>query len=226
MSIVMSSVEFTAFILLGLLIICLNASALQTLVASFPLQFSANLQITSNLIEETSEYPPRHTRMAIFYDYINKMARVDIEAGYEAAKYYIRRHDKEAEYMVRLSPINDCKRAYLGEEMIFPDLSDVVHAGEALINDIDCNYFLHEDFDSRVHMYFDKSSNAPVQLVQESIEGGQGVVLLTYDYSDVVLGSPDKQWFELPQEHQNGHDCVRHTAGFPYLHVFHYFVRI
>jgi hypothetical protein len=30
----------------------------------------------------------------IAYDYVQKVARADIEAGYEAAKYYIRRYDQ------------------------------------------------------------------------------------------------------------------------------------
>lgn len=52
----------------------------------FPLQFSGSIQITANLIDEASTYPPRVRRMEVYYDYINKRARADIEGGYEVAK--------------------------------------------------------------------------------------------------------------------------------------------
>jgi hypothetical protein len=191
----------------------------------FPLQFSANIQITAHLIDENSDFPPRYKRLTVFYDFINKKARADIEAGFEAAKYYIRRYDMENEYMIRLPPINDCKRSYLGEDMLFPEVSDYVFAGESVVNNVVCNYFLHEELTSRIHMYMSFEDGAPVQLVQESLEGGNTTKLLTYDYSDVTLGPPDESWFELPEEHGHDTTCVRHVAGFPYLHIFHYFVR-
>lgn len=58
-----------------------DGSVALTPVPSFPLQFSADIKITAHLIEETSEYPPRYRKMRVHYDYINKMARADIEAG-------------------------------------------------------------------------------------------------------------------------------------------------
>ncbi len=45
----------------------------------FPLQFSESLEILSHLIE----YPPRSRQCTIYYDYINKKARADIQVGYE-----------------------------------------------------------------------------------------------------------------------------------------------
>lgn len=83
-------------------------------IARFPLQISASITITAHLIEEGNEYPPRIRHMDVYYDYIKKRARVDIKAGYEAEKFYIRRYDLDEEYMVRSEPINDCKRSYLG----------------------------------------------------------------------------------------------------------------
>jgi hypothetical protein len=192
---------------------------------TFPLQFSANIQITAHLIDDNLDFPPRYKRMTVFYDYINKKARADIESGFEAAKYYIRRYDIENEYMIRLPPISDCKRSYLGEDMLFPEVPDYVYAGESVVNNVKCNYFLHEELTSRIHMYMSIEDGAPVQLVQESLEGDSITTLLTYDYSDVTLGAPDESWFELPEEHSHDTTCVRHVAGFPYLHIFHYFVR-
>ncbi len=193
-------------------------------VLIFPLQFTATLQITAHLIPEGNDFPPRYKRMSIYYDYIKKKARADIEAGFEAAKYYIRRYDKEHEYMVRLPPISDCKRNPMLEEMPFPEVSDVVYAGDATVNGVDCNYFLHEDFTTRVHMYMAKSDGAPVSLVEENTDNDESTLLLTYDFTDVTLGSPDASWFELEEPYQHT-TCARHSAGFPYLHIFHHFVK-
>jgi hypothetical protein len=229
----MNSVWLT-FAAICLLICCLRCTASPPLV--FPLQFTATLTITSHLIEESSEYPPKTRHMALYYDYIAKKARADIEAGYEAAKIYIRRYDNKNEYMVRLPPINDCKRAYLGEVMPFPDIPDTEYAGTAVVEGVQCNHYVHEDYDTRVHVYMATGDGAPVRLVQESLTDRSNTVsvdgttegtytpLLTYDYSDVVMEAPDSSHFEIPEPHTHK-ACTRHVGGFPYLHVFHYFVR-
>ena len=199
----------------------------------FPLQFTATLKITSNLIDENNDYPPRYRQITIYYDYINKKARADIEAGYEAAKIYIRRYDKKNEYMIRLPPINDCKRAYLGEVMPFPDIPDSKFIGIEVINDIECNYFIFNEYETRIHIYMNKYDNSPVRLIQEDIVDQLSIPVLTYDYSDIELGPPDESWFDLTSlssssissssyEHKS---CVKHSGGFPYLHIFHYFIR-
>ena len=204
--------------------LCLSRFVLSYPDAIFPLQFSATIDVTSHQIDIESEYPPRNRRMTVYYDYINKKARADIEAGYEAAKFYIRRYDSKSEYMIRLSPIDDCKRSYLGETMPYPDISDLVFIREEKVNRINCNYFLFEDLNTRVHVYLSVNDNSPVKLIEENYEDGVSTPLLTYDYSDVVLGSPSNEWFELPTDitHKS---CIRHVGGFPYLHIFHYFVR-
>lgn len=176
--------------------------------------------------------------MTLYYDYIAKKARADIEAGYEAAKMYIRRYDNKNEYMVRLPPINDCKRSYLGEVMPFPDIPDTEFVGTSIVEGIQCNHYVHEDYDTRVHIYMAAADGTPVRLTQEStikentpvdIEGNAAAdavytPLLTYDYSDVTLEAPEPSLFELPEPYTHK-ACTRHVGGFPYLHVFHYFVR-
>jgi hypothetical protein len=196
--------------------------------AEFPLQFSANIVITSHLIDVSSEYPPRTRSITVYYDYIQKRARAEIEAGYEAAKYYIRRYDQKNEYMIRLPPIDDCKRSYLGETMPFPDISAALFIKQETINKIKCYYFLFEDFNTRVHIYLSIATkgkaSVPVRLIEEDFQNGESTPLLTYDYSEVSIGPPAELWFELPQgrDHKS---CDRHVGGFPYLHIFHYFVR-
>jgi hypothetical protein len=192
----------------------------------FPLQISANIEITAHQIPAESEFPPRTRRMVIYYDYLNKRGRADIEEGFEAAKTYIRRYDLKNEYMIRLPPINDCKRSYLGEKMPFPEIpEETVYVGESNIDGVPTHHYMFEDYDIRVHMYFNAKTHAPVRLHEESVEG-DGIVaaLLTYDYSQVELGAPDELLFELEEPHSHG-TCDRHLGGFPYLHVYHYFVR-
>jgi hypothetical protein len=162
--------------------------------------------------------------MKIYYDYIEKRARADIEEGYEAAKTYIRRYDNKNEYMIRLPPISDCSRAYLGEKMPFPDVPSSEYVGIKTVNGISCDYFVFNEIDSRVHVFINHNTGAPVRLTVASVESGTENDLLTYDYSNVVIGKPDSNLFELPESYDHS-SCTRQVGGFPYLHVFHYFVR-
>lgn len=211
-------------IFLLLLLTCLEISISEDPIARFPLQFSANVEIISHLINETSEFPPRNRHLTVYYDYLTKRARADIEGGYEAAKYYIRRYDNKSEYMVRLPPIDDCKRSYLGESMPFPDLSGLEYSGKTTIDSKLCNYFILDHPISRVHVYMNADDGSPVRLIEENILNGISTPLLTYEYSDIVIGPPSSEWFELPSQFDRS-SCVRHVGGFPYLHIFHYFVR-
>jgi hypothetical protein len=128
------------------------------------------------------------------------------------------------EYMIRLPPIDDCKRAYLGEDMPFPDIEDNIFIRTEVVDGQECHYFLHEAFETRVHMYFKVSDDTPFKLIHESTEGGVSTPLLTYEYSNVVLGEPQSSLFDIPPPHAH-ENCTRHVGGFPYLHVFHYFAK-
>jgi hypothetical protein len=201
-------------------------------IPSFPLQLTASIEIMAHLIPEDAEYPPRTRSMRIYYDYIQKLARADIEAGYEAAKQYYRFYNEKVEYMVRSPPINDCNRAYLGEKMPFPDLSEAVFVSTQSVENVLCNYFVHSDSGTRVHIYLSAVSGEPVKLTVSSVEqnsdGSESSTdLLTYLYSEVVLGPPSSAVFQLPQPYAESPraSCERQVGGFPYLHVFHYFVR-
>lgn len=215
-------------ILLVVLLICLLQLSIQQSEdpsPDFPLQFSATLVITAHLIEEESDYPPRTRRLNIIYDYINKRARADIEAGYEAAKFYIRQYDTKNEYMIRLPPIDDCKRSYLGEKMPFPEIPPSKYIGQIEKNDVLCNYWIFEEFEVQLHIYLAVEDNGPIKLIQANMnEIGVWIPMLTYDFLDVSVGEPESSWFDLPEPYQHK-TCQRHIGGFPYLHVFHYFVR-
>lgn len=246
-SVFVSSFSWTALlltltVLLQAVTLC-NARAAQEAgnkYPVFPLQLSADIEITAHLIAPDSEYPPHVRRMSIHYDYMNKLARADVEEGYEAAKTYIRRYDTNHEYMVRHPPISDCKRSYLGEVMPFPDIPPSEYRGDQVVGGVLCDHYVHSEHEAVSHIYIDKSSGKPVQLTQSTLDVNAAnnkqveTEVLTYKYLNVVLGAPDAAVFELesasplllPLLPPFTHDtCERYVGGFPYLHVFHYFVR-
>lgn len=203
-------------------------------IAKFPLQFSAELKIIANLVPIDSSFPPRERKMSIYYDYVNKKARVDIEKGYEAAKTYIRRYDEANEYMIRPDPIDDCKRSYLGETMPFPllDPTEFKYQGIKNINNVNCQYFLYIDYETHIHAYFIINNNGdyiPYMLIQEDVDNdtGRSETLLTYIYDHVNIGPTaveEEELFEIPLPYSH-ETCENQVGGFPYIHIFHHFVR-
>lgn len=112
--------------------------------------------------------------------------------------------------------------------MPFPSLNDVIYVQEEVINGIKCNYFLHEDYNIRIHIYMSIDNNSPIRLIQESVdleENGNSIPLLTYDYSNISIDVPNDDLFQLPSEYPIDR-CDRHTGGFPFIHIFHHFVKI
>jgi hypothetical protein len=216
------------FILCALFVFC-AANAVK--VAKFPLQVSFNLTITAHQIDEENEYPPRTRHMSVLYDYINSRGRIDIDSGYEAEKVYLRRYDKKAEFMLRMMPLSDCKRSYLGEIMPYPVIpaTEYIHSND-VIRGKRVDYYLHTDFETRIHMYFEYDTNKPIQVLQESVidddgvNSGTSMPMLTYDYTDVTIGEPAEESFEVMKPFV-AEQCDRHVGGFPYTHIFHYFVK-
>ena len=193
--------------------------------ARFPLQFTADLLITSHMISESSVFPPRTRTMKVYYDYITKRARADIAEGFEASKTYIRRYDMKNEYMIRHPPINDCKRSYLSETMPFPEIpTEAKYQGVKIVDGLQMDYYVFEEENMRINMYFQVKTHSPYRLIEEAVEDSVSVPYLTYDFTNVELGAVDELEFELPDSFSHG-TCDRHIGGFPYLHIFHYFVR-
>ena len=129
-----------------IIIICIiHIFSINGEIASFPLKVTADIRITAHQVDESSDYPPRIRNMKVYYDYLGKKCRAEIDEGYEAAKVYIRRYDLKNEYMVRLPPIDDCKRSYLGDKMPFPDIPfETSFQGKVNMNSVDCNYYLFD----------------------------------------------------------------------------------
>ena len=73
--------------------------------------------------------------------------------------------------------------------------------------------------------YVEVARGVPRRLVNEAIEpGGEATPLMTYDLLALEQVAPAESVFDLPApwEHKT---CERQVGGFPYLHVFHHFVR-
>ena len=73
--------------------------------------------------------------------------------------------------------------------------------------------------------YVEVARGVPRRLVNEALElGGETTPLMTYDLLELEQVAPAESVFDLPVpwEHKT---CERQVGGFPYLHVFHHFVR-
>jgi hypothetical protein len=216
--------------LLAVLSILLNShgSTSQSSAPSpiLPLQFIANLTVKSTVNPDNSEYPPGERRLKIYYDYLNERARADISEGYEASKTYIRQYGLNREYMVRHPPIRDCKRSYLGDLMPYPSLPNAKWQNTTVvINNHVCNYFIIEETKVTIHVYLNSENSSPVRLEVEHYNDSESVKMITYDYSEMYLQAPAESYFNLPNEFTH-ETCDDLKSGFPYLHIFHHFIRI
>jgi hypothetical protein len=107
--------------------------------------------------------------------------------------------------------------------MPFPELMGE-YVDKSIVNGHKCNHFIYQDYSEIIHIYIEESTGNPVRLVQEYIENGISTPLLTYDYSDVSQSPIDESVFSLPSPYEHS-TCDRIVGGFPYLHIFHHFVR-
>ena len=134
-----------------------------------------------------------------------------------------------------------CQRSNLLETMLAPELPHLTHLGDAVIDFVPMTHYVNNIAGGieRVHIYFSEETKWPRRLEWEDVEkldGGQEKVtpLLTFDLIDFSVVGPSTQteWakgaFELPGKY--GEDprgeCERHVGGFPYVHVFHTFLKV
>lgn len=216
-----------------------------------PKTFRTKVYVTAHNANKTQEYPPWRTIMDVFYDYPNRRARADVLEGFDAGRRFLRRYDEKKEYMIENVPNAPaiCKRSYLGEQMPIPSFpKDLAYGGLVEIGGVRkeggeperkrlCAHWIAEmDGVSKIHVFTDVASGDPVRLTEdwighEAIGGSDrpeyAVPLTTYDFHDFVAGSPDGASFKLPDPFASSprSACERHVGGYPYLHVFHWFVR-
>jgi hypothetical protein len=66
----------------------------------------------------------------------------------------------------------------------------------------------------------------PLQLVDEMLTpGAPPEKLMTYEFSTIVIEAQDASLFAVPAPWTHK-SCERYIGGFPYLHLFHYYLRV
>ena len=155
------------------------------------------------------------------------------QEGFDAGKTFLRRYDNKSEYMVRGGEYAECQRSYLGETMPPPVLpASLKYAG---LDDLEgigqCEHWIEELGISRVHVWVSLlgETRVPVRLTDEQVLSGESVPLMTYDWKDVKIGPPAASssapnTFSVP-EPWGWRTCSRNIGGFPYLHIFHHYLR-
>ena len=108
--------------------------------------------------------------------------------------------------------------------MPFPAIPDSEFKGRVFVGEVECYYYIYNEYNTIIHIYVAVKDKSPVRLIQESFENGLSTPMLTYDFHNVTMGPPDSAVFEIPVPFSH-FTCERHIGGFPYLHIFHHFVR-
>ena len=197
-------------------------------------RWSATVRTTAHLIPKDSTYPARVGEIRVTYDYLSRRVSAVGQLGYEANRTYVRLYDRKQEYLVWRGEYPSCERSHLGEPMPMPalpaQLADTGHVDE--IDGVPHERWLDAtQLPERVIVWLHAGTHLPRRLTTTWEEGGAEKPLMTYDLLDLVAGPEDAdvppafaEALELPTEHT--HDtCKRHVGGWPYLHVFHHYVR-
>ena len=63
----------------------------------------------------------------------------------------------------------------------------------------------------------------PVRVTEEWIEDGNVVPLMTYTFKNFRSGAESRN---IRTRTRHGKTCERHVGGFPYIHIFHTYLRL
>ena len=213
----------------------------------FPNDFEASITITANLLPPDVEYPPRTKRVNVQYSLEERKAKVEITEGYEAGKAYLRDYANELDYMIKGGEYPACQRSHLGEDIAEVSLPRMVHLGVEVVEGAELQHWVRDSGVERVHVYVD-ADGLPRRLVTQDVVGGEGqgeaVTTMTY----VVTAIEEvKQWRNNAWELGSGGEgevvwvkgrglgeaeggqgvyCENFQGGFPYIHLFHWYLRI
>eukprot|EP00940_MAST-03C_sp_MAST-3C-sp2_P000833 g833.t1 len=173
--------------------------------------------------------------MHVKFDYRSKRARADVLEGFEAGRSFIRRYDEKQEYMIEEVPQmpSECKRSYLGESMPEPLLPrNMNYTGLVSLGDRLCAHWTIEtDGLSRVRVFTDATSGNPVRITEEWIEeedaSTPATPLMTYEFREFDVGPHDAREYSLPAPFAAApkRKCERQIGGYPYVNIFHWYVR-
>ncbi|GMH89732.1 hypothetical protein TrVE_jg6250 [Triparma verrucosa] len=217
-----------ALLILLLLIIAIPHSLSAPPAPAFPSSFSAQITITSNLLPADIVYPPRVKIVRLLYSLELQKAKIVIEKGHDEGKMYVRDYGGEMDYELSAG---SCRRAFLGEEMTPPTLPLSVHLGDAQISEggtmTNYEHFVRSTVYSNIHIYSDPGNGYPRRLVVEDIDDdGVTEVSMTYDIDSLQELTGSEDW-TIGEGHTEGIEgsCERFVGGFPYMHLFHYYLR-
>jgi len=178
-----------------------------------PNQFSGTIETVALLLDKDIEYPPRVKRYEVNYDWVNKMAKVAVTAGDEWDEYILRydqdmEHHIEMEGKKRMCYVSELRvKMPLPEKMKWSRLIGVENKGGQ-----QCYHWTEGKGDSKVDYYETVKDRSPVHLATPA---------MTYDFIDFRRGPPDPEIFEV-----DSRQCEEQVGGFPYVHVWHYYIRM
>jgi hypothetical protein len=203
---------------------------------TLPHQFSAKVEIIAHLVDRAKPYPPWLRVVDVKYDFEAGKASAEVLQGFEEGKTFLRRYDNKSEYMVRGGEYAECQRSYLGEAMPAPVLpSSMEFVGEEPSAPEFSGYsqrwehWMSDLGTNRIHVFVAtvQGQRWPVRVTDEQVLDGESVPLMTYDFKDLRIGPPDAKspdTFGIPKPYDY-RSCSRNIGGFPYLHLFHHYLR-
>jgi len=179
----------------------------------FPLQFSGTIETVALLLDKNIEYPPRVKRYEVHYDHHAKMAKVAVTAGEEWDEY-IMRYDQDMEHHIEMEGKE--RKCYISELKVKMPLPEKLkfprYQGTTAVRGIDCHHWIDGKGDSKVDYFETVQERRPLQLLTPA---------MSYDFIKFEAGPPDSAGFDI-----DSRQCEEQVGGFPYVHIWHYFIRM
>merc|ERR1740130_1810107 len=178
-----------------------------------PTQFSGTIETVALLLAKNIEYPPRMKRYEVHYDWQNKMAKVAVTAGEEWDEY-IMRYDQDMEHHIEME--GKQRKCYVSELKVKMPLPEKLkfprYQGTKNVRGNDCHHWADGKGDSKVDYFETVADRRPLQLLTPA---------MSYDFIKFQAGPPDPAVFNI-----DSRQCEEQVGGFPYVHVWHYFIRM
>ena len=85
------------------------------------------------------------------------------------------------------------------------------YQGTKEIKGIQCHHWVDGKGDSKVDYFETVAERRPLQLLTPA---------MSYNFLEYTAGAPDQAHFEI-----DSRKCEEQVGGFPYVHIWHYFIR-
>jgi hypothetical protein len=178
----------------------------------FPLQFSGTIETVALLLDKNIDYPPRVKRYDVHYDWVNKISKVAVTAGEEWDEY-VMRYDQDMEHHIEME--GKQRKCYVSELKVKMPLPEKLkfprYKGTKSVRGTVCHHWTDGKGDSKVDYFETVENRHPLQLLTPA---------MSYDFVKFQPGPPDLAVFDI-----NSRQCEEQVGGFPYVHIWHYFIR-